>query len=81
MVMKDNKSNMLNPRADSFSLYMNFVADMLLKGVLPKNKIAKNSIHKVLAKIKNEFTHKTNTQFRVEISKNMQNIIKKIKLS
>jgi hypothetical protein len=28
--------NMQNPRADSFSLYMNFVGDMLLKSLLPK---------------------------------------------
>jgi hypothetical protein len=47
MVMKNNKSNMLNPRADSFSLYMNFVADMILKGILPKQRIVKSIIHKV----------------------------------
>ncbi len=29
-----------NPRADSFSLYMNFVGDLLLKNLLPKNKLA-----------------------------------------
>ena len=34
MVVNDPKNN--NPRADSFSLYMNFVGDMILKGVLPK---------------------------------------------
>jgi hypothetical protein len=28
--------NMQNPRADSFSLYMNFVGDMILKNLLPK---------------------------------------------
>jgi hypothetical protein len=28
--------NKNNPRADSFSLYMNFVGDTILKGVLPK---------------------------------------------
>lgn len=29
-----------NPRADSFSLYMNFVGDVLLKNLLPKTKLA-----------------------------------------
>jgi hypothetical protein len=28
-----------NPRADSFSLYMNIVGDILLKNLLPKKKI------------------------------------------
>jgi len=28
-----------NPRADSFSLYMNVVGDILLKNLLPKTKI------------------------------------------
>ncbi len=28
-----------NPRADSFSLYLNFVADTILKNILPKSKI------------------------------------------
>jgi hypothetical protein len=59
MVMKDNKSNMINPRADSFSLYLNFVADMILKGILPKNRLMKNVVHKVLAKVKPEFNPKS----------------------
>lgn len=29
-----------NPRADSFSLYMNVVGDILLKNLLPKTKLA-----------------------------------------
>lgn len=37
-----------NPRADSFSLYMNFVGDTILKGVLPKQKFVKNTIHRIL---------------------------------
>jgi len=28
-----------NPRADSFSLYLDFVANTLLSGLLPKNKL------------------------------------------
>jgi hypothetical protein len=36
-----------NPRADSFSLYLNFVADTILKNILPKNKI-ENKLHKTL---------------------------------
>jgi hypothetical protein len=33
MVTNPNQSN---PRADSFSLYMNFVGDAILKSLLPK---------------------------------------------
>jgi hypothetical protein len=36
-----------NPRADSFSLYLNFVADTILKNILPKSKI-ENKLHKNL---------------------------------
>lgn len=34
-----------NPRADSFSLYMNVVADIMLKNLLPKKKIMANINH------------------------------------
>lgn len=37
-----------NPRADSFSLYMNYVGDMILKGLLPKVKLVKNTLHKIM---------------------------------
>lgn len=40
--------NMTNPRADGFSLYMGFVGDQMLKNLLPKNKYAKNSVHKMI---------------------------------
>ena len=44
--MKIQKS--VNPRADSFSLYMNIVADLLIKNILPKEKkIAKMVTHKI----------------------------------
>ena len=46
--MAVSNPNMTNPRADSFSLYMNFVGDMILKNLLPKQKYAKSSIHKIL---------------------------------
>lgn len=36
-----------NPRADSFSLYLNFVADTILKSILPKSKLD-NKLHKTL---------------------------------
>jgi hypothetical protein len=37
-----------NPRADSFSLYMNIVGDILLKNLLPKDKkIVKSIAHKI----------------------------------
>ena len=39
-----------NPRADGFSLYMNFVGDTILKTLLPKSKMIKNSIHKIMPK-------------------------------
>lgn len=39
-----------NPRADGFSLYMNFVGDQILKGVLPKSKMIRSTIHKMLPK-------------------------------
>ena len=34
-----------NPRADSFSLYMNVVGDLILKSLLPKTKLAIISSH------------------------------------
>ena len=37
----------INPRADSFSLYMNHVANTLLQGVLPKSKLEHNA-HKAI---------------------------------
>jgi len=44
--MKIQKS--VNPRADSFSLYMNIVADLLIKNILPKDKkISKMVTHKI----------------------------------
>jgi len=36
-----------NPRADSFTLYLNFVADKILQNVLPKNKLD-NKLHKTI---------------------------------
>ena len=35
-----------NPRADSFSLYMNTVGEVLLKNLLPKNKLLRVRAHK-----------------------------------
>lgn len=46
--MMVSNPNMTNPRADSFSLYMNFVGDQILKSLLPKATYAKNPIHKIL---------------------------------
>ena len=43
----------LNPRADSFSLYTNFVGDQILKGILPKSVNLKLS-HKVPAQVNNK---------------------------
>lgn len=34
-----------NPRADSFSLYMNFVGDLMLKNLLPKTKLSLFTSH------------------------------------
>ena len=45
MVLKD--PNKANPRADSFSLYLHFVADTILKNVLPKSKLD-NKLHKTI---------------------------------
>lgn len=39
-----------NPRADGFSLYMNFVGDSILKSVVPKSKVLKSTIHKMFPK-------------------------------
>lgn len=36
-----------NPRADSFSLYLNFVADRILQNVLPKSRLD-NKLHKTI---------------------------------
>jgi hypothetical protein len=40
-----------NPRADGFSLYMNFVGDNILKSIVPKSKVLKSTIHKMFPKI------------------------------
>jgi hypothetical protein len=43
-----------NPRADSFSLYMNIVGDILLKNLLPKEKkIVKSIAHKIFPNLNN----------------------------
>ena len=48
MIIPDaNTANKGNPRADSFSLYMNFVADTILKNIRPKGKLD-NKLHKTL---------------------------------
>lgn len=40
MVIPDTQATIKgNPRADSFSLYLNFVADTILKNLLPKSKL------------------------------------------
>jgi hypothetical protein len=45
MILPDSSKG--NPRADSFSLYLNFVADKILQGVLPKSKLD-NKLHKTI---------------------------------
>ena len=50
--MLANNPTVKNPRADGFSLYMNYVGDQILKGVLPKTKMIKSTIHKVAPKSK-----------------------------
>lgn len=45
MIIPDPSKN--NPRADSFSLYLNFVADKILTNVLPKSKLD-NKLHKTI---------------------------------
>lgn len=48
MVIPDsNTAQKGNPRADSFSLYLNFVADTILKNILPKSKLD-NKLHKTI---------------------------------
>lgn len=48
MVIPDSTTaNKGNPRADSYSLYLNFVADTILKQILPKSKLD-NKLHKTL---------------------------------
>ena len=39
-----------NPRADGFSLYMNYVGDTILKNIIPKAKMIKSTIHKIMPK-------------------------------
>lgn len=48
--MVANNPSINNPRADGFSLYMNYVGDNILKNILPKSKMIKNTIHKVMPK-------------------------------
>jgi hypothetical protein len=49
MIMPD--SGKTNPRADSFSLYLNFVADRILQNLLPKSKLD-NKLHKTIRETK-----------------------------
>ncbi len=47
--MAVSNPNMSNPRADSFSLYMNFVGGMILKSLLPKVRVGvKKDQHKIM---------------------------------
>lgn len=45
-----NNPSVSNPRADGFSLYMNFVGDNILKSIIPKTKMIKSTIHKITPK-------------------------------
>lgn len=45
MIIQD--ASKTNPRADSFTLYLNFVADKILTNVLPKAKLD-NKLHKTI---------------------------------
>jgi hypothetical protein len=45
MILPDPSKS--NPRADSFSLYLNFVADKILQNLLPKSKLD-NKLHKTI---------------------------------
>ena len=45
-----NNPTISNPRADGFSLYMNFVGDNILKSLVPKPKMIRSTIHKVMPK-------------------------------
>jgi hypothetical protein len=45
MVIPD--STKLNPKADSFSLYLNYVANQILTNMLPKSKL-ENKLHKTI---------------------------------
>jgi hypothetical protein len=35
-----------NPRADGFAIYLNMVGDQIWRNILPKNKFAKDVVHK-----------------------------------
>jgi hypothetical protein len=71
--MMVSNPNMTNPRADSFSLYMNFVGDQLLKNLLPKNKYAKNSIHKMIPQRKENQNGESTNQLG---QKNYQQVVR-----
>ena len=45
MILPDSSKS--NPRAYSFSLYLNFVADKVLQNLLPKSKLD-NKLHKTI---------------------------------
>lgn len=52
MIASDPKIS--NPRADSFSLYMGYVGDMILRGLLPKARLMKNTVHRMLPQAQTE---------------------------
>lgn len=55
MILPDSSKS--NPRADSFSLYLNFVADKILTNILPKSKLD-NKLHKTIREKKISGTSK-----------------------
>ena len=58
--MMVNNPQINNPRADGFSLYMNFVGDTILKNIIPKAKMIKSTIHKIMPK--NQMTNEVQAQ-------------------
>jgi hypothetical protein len=50
--MISSNPTLSNPRADGFSLYMNYVGDNILKNIFPKAKMLKSTIHKLMPKTK-----------------------------
>ena len=51
--MMISNSGRPNPRADSFALYMNFVAKQMLSNLLPKTR-NENKVHKISRQPKNK---------------------------
>jgi hypothetical protein len=69
------KGEATNPRADSFSLYMNTVAEMLMKNLIPKKRMAIMTQQRAVLSIGQEPTAKTLQTCKKKKAKDLLSIL------